>query len=448
MTIVSSVFASSLGFDVKRNTPDFILEVEGAAGVAGNVKGFYADKLKIDAVGGSLVLEHVPIAVLDVPNPLDPGNVLDAVIGTHVFTGRNLVIDAIPAVLAGGGAPSLYISDPVYETHQWIAPGVGAPWNSAVSWTNVGLGPNVMWDAQAVNQSATPQIAFVGSDSMVYRLTVGGTGAGTLSIQIENEKALTTYGETLIKAGGIVRLNQGKLDAQFVNIVGGSLVGTGEVFVGTGPVRGAVRNLSGRIAPDTLLSPIGAIEIGGDLANQKEGVLAIDLGGTTLAQHDVIEYDRFAFLGGTLEVSLANFTPVVGNSFTIITGGDEIFGKFEHVIVPDGFTWVIDYQLGEVKLKVAVAGDFDANGKVNALDLAAWKSGLGSIYDDNDFLDWQRNLGFGGPAVAVPEPASAGLWLMACVLSATCLPSARIRRRRNKKAPRRAGLASSILRHA
>ena len=98
-----------------------MIEVEGAGGVGG-VPGFYVEELKIDAVGGSLVLEQVPVVVLNVPNPLSPANVIDAIIGMHVFAGRNLVIDAAPAALIPGSFPSLYISDPVTESHQWAAP--------------------------------------------------------------------------------------------------------------------------------------------------------------------------------------------------------------------------------------------------------------------------------------------------------------------------------------
>ncbi|WP_428304960.1 glycosyl hydrolase family 18 protein [Lacipirellula sp.] len=81
-----------------------------------------------------------------------------------------------------------------------------------------------------------------------------------------------------------------------------------------------------------------------------------------------------------------------------------------------------------------IAGDFNADGKVDAADLELWKLGAGTvnathwdgdanadgIVDGADFLVWQRNLGqtaATGATVAVPEPSSLALALIACVAS-------------------------------
>jgi len=430
LTVVSEVMAASLGFDVVLDQPDFFLEVEGGGGVTSGVPGFYLDELKIDAVGGSLVFQNVPMAVLDVPNPNDPANVIDAILGMHVFTGRNLVIDAVPAATGGGNSPSLYIGDPVTETHTWASVADSGSWSTPGNWSAPGT-PSIMWDAQVRNVSGAAQTAFVGN-ATVNRLTVaGGPGSATMTATVSIDSTLTTFGEVLIETGGRLHLEStglqhGRLDAQFVNVDGGVLSGDGEIFVGTGPVNGAVRNLSGRVAPSTGAPNVlgtGRLQITGDFANLEESTLAIDLGGTTaVATYDQLSVSRFAFLGGTLEVSLANpgtpFVPNIGDMFTIITAGQGVVGEFDNLILPAGFQWNVDYQPNAVVLQVAalasIAGDFDGNGIVNAADLTAWRAGFGPTYSGADFLTWQRNLGASLPPVgAVPEPRAAALLAVA-----------------------------------
>lgn len=57
-----------------------------------------------------------------------------------------------------------------------------------------------------------------------------------------------------------------------------------------------------------------------------------------------------------------------------------------------------------------IPGDFNSDGQVDAADLQVWKDGYGTLFDGNDFLDWQQNLGAGAATAAgapVPEPAGA-----------------------------------------
>jgi hypothetical protein len=418
-TVVSQITAARLGFDAILDTPDFLLEVEGAGGVSAGIPGFYIDELNIDTVGGTFTLHHVPIAVLDVPNPNDPGNAIDGIIGMHLFTGRDLIIDANPA--SAGAAPSLYIGNPVATTHTWAAAAASANWATGGSWSAAGT-PGIMWDADVRNAGGVAKTANVTANSTVYRMTVASPGAG-MTVAIQTGATLTTYGETLIEAGGRIRLQGGKLDAQFVNVVdGGVLSGAGEIFVGTGPVNGAVRNLSGRIEPG---NTVGVLSITGDLANIGAGVLAFDLGGTTAGtQYDQIEVSRYAFLGGTLEVSLANlgggtFAPAVNNSFTLISGAEDIFGEFDNLSLPPQYQWQVQYLDTSVVLKVtgigSLPGDFNNSGGVDGADLATWKTGfpLGT-YNGADFLVWQRHVAPGG-AVPVPEP---GAWTLALFAAA------------------------------
>jgi hypothetical protein len=413
MTVVSEITAARLGFDPVLDTPDFILEVEGSGGVSAGIPGFYIDELNIDTVGGTFTLQNVPIAVLDVTNPNDPGNVIDGIIGMHLFTGRDLVIDANPSAGQGGTGPSLYISNPVTETHVWTSTIGQTQFQTPGNWSASGT-PDVMWVAELRNTAIPQQFVVLTGDSTVNQLVVAGSASTNVELQLGGTQTITTFGETRIEQGGTISLLDAntKLDAQFINMEDGVLRGNGTVFVGTGPVNGAVRNLGGRVEPG---NGIGRLNITGDFSNLDEGTLAIQLGGTTsVTQYDVLAMTRFAFLDGSLEVTLANgFVPSVGNMFTFITtAANGVFGEFENLQLPGGFQWDVDYLSNSVVLKViglGSAGDFDGDGDVDGRDLLIWQRNpsVGNL------ADWQANFGNGSLSAvsAVPEPAS--LFLMA-----------------------------------
>jgi hypothetical protein len=417
MTVVSEITAARLGFDVVLDAPDFILEVEGSGGVTSGIPGFYIDELNIDTVGGTFTLHNVPIAVLDVTNPNDPGNVIDGIIGMHLFTGRDLKIDANPSVGQGGVGPSLYISNPVTQTHVWTSTVLQSQFQTPGNWSASGI-PGVMWVAELRNTSIPQQFVNLTGNSTVNQLVVAGSASTNVSLQLEGTQTITTFGETKIEQGGTISLNGAntKLDAQFINMEGGVLRGNGTVFVGTGPVNGAVRNLGGRVEPG---NGVGRLNITGDFANLDEATLAIQIGGTTaVTQHDVLAMTRFAFLDGTLEVTLANgFVPSVGNMFTFITtAANGVFGEFESLQLPGGFQWDVDYLSNSVVLKViglGSAGDFDGDGDVDGRDFLVWQRNpsIGNL------SDWQANFGNGSlrAVTAVPEPARVLLMAFASV---------------------------------
>jgi hypothetical protein len=442
LTVLSRQTAKRLGFDALVDEPDFVLEVEGAGGVRSGVPVIYLDELNLDTIGGSFTLQNVPVLVLDLPNPADPANVVDGILGMNVFTGRDIVIDANPAASStGGGPPTLFISDPVAETHQWATNAASGNWATSGNWSAAGT-PNIMWDANVANVSGSHQIAVVSADSDVYRMTVSGTAGASMRVLINNNAKLTTFGEVLIRPNGRIELAGGNLDAHFVNIEGGVLAGEGEVFVGTGPLAGQVRNLSGRIEPG---DPVGLLTIEGDLSQQKEGTLAIDLGGTTaVTQHDQLDVGRFAFLGGTLQVFLVNlgggaFVPAVGNTFTILTA-DDVNGTFDNLSAPSGFEWDLTYNPTSVVLSVTgigAAGDYNHDGTVNAADYTVWRNSLGTsgpdadgnhngMVDTGDYLVWKNAFGMGsgsGSAImpgAVPEPTTLSLILLGVFAIAIC----------------------------
>jgi hypothetical protein len=151
-------------------------------------------------------MTNVPVAVLDVTDPTDPGNVIDGIIGMHLFNGRNLVIDANPSTGQGGVGPSLYIGDPVTQAHTWATTANQGDFSTPENWSAPGT-PNVMWDARVQNVSgAITQSANVTSATTVNRLTISG-GPGVAEMWVSATAPLTVFGEVLIEANGTLFLH-------------------------------------------------------------------------------------------------------------------------------------------------------------------------------------------------------------------------------------------------
>ncbi|MEM8865629.1 MAG: retropepsin-like aspartic protease [Planctomycetota bacterium] len=429
LTVISEITAKRLGFDAVLDKPDFVLEVEGSGGVQGGVPGFYVDELNIDTVGGNFTLQNVPVAVFDVTNPNDPGNIIDGIIGMHLFNGRNIVIDAEASFGQGGNGPSLYISDPVTNVRTWAGDGTppSGPWANPSAWLE-GSAPDELSDVRAIatEDGAAMQQITTDLNSIAHRLKVAGANGNTMRLQIGSVRDLTVYGEVVIEEGGAISIPSGsKLDAQFVNIFGGELIGTGEVFVGTGPISAAVRNIGGLVAPGN-----NGLRIVGDFSNLEEGTFRTSIGETRgLLTADVLEITRNAFLSGTLDVRLdqpgsSDFG--IGDAFTILTTGEAIFGEFDTLLLPQEYLWDIDYLTNSVVLEVIgfrTPGDFSGDGLVDVTDYTVWRDGYGDHYTIADYLVWKSAFAAADTAAAslsisAPEPAS--LLLLTLALAPIC----------------------------
>jgi hypothetical protein len=148
-----------------------------------------------------------------------------------------------------------------------------------------------------------------------------------------------------------------------------------------------------------------------------------------------------ATLAGDLSVSLAGgFQPTLGDTFQIVTAGGGRSGTFatENLPAAGGFLdWDVVYTSNAVTLAVvpALAGDYNANGVVDAADYIVWRkmlgqSGIGlaadgngnSVVDQADYAVWQSNFGAvlgsgAGFAANVPEPGSL-LLILTCFAAA------------------------------
>jgi hypothetical protein len=424
VSVVSEINAVNLGFDPVLDTPDFTVSVVGSGGLLEDVPGFYVDEFTIPAVGGSITLTHVPFVVLDFPNPAHIGNVAQGIIGMNALAGRNIVIDPNPATGGGGNNPSLYISDPVTPSHNWSNATASGSWATTGNWNAPGT-PDILWIANVRNVSGSAQEAIVAASSSVWELNVSGTGPATMTVGVSGGVTLSTFSGANVEAGGKLRLDGGTLDAQYVDIRGGTLTGSGTIATGSGPIAGQVENHGGIVAPG---NGVGTMSITGRFANALDGTLAFELGGTTAGtQYDQLLVTGAAALNGTLALSLVDlgggaFAPSVGNTFTLITATDGVGGTFSNFQAPDGLNWRVNYNTNNVQLVVGNPGDFNNDGAVDARDYVVWRNnGLGPL----NFSAWRSHFGMTyaggaglGTADAVPEPSSLlALLFAACGLA-------------------------------
>jgi hypothetical protein len=142
--------------------------------------------------------------------------------------------------------------------------------------------------------------------------------------------------------------------------------------------------------------------------------------------HTTIEVGDVANVSnGNLAVVLDGYSPVGGESYTLISAGS-VSGTsfrstdFSMALLPAGLTWDLDILPTSVVLNVmgslpGVPGDFNGNNVVDAADYVLWRNG-GPLMNDptqgvqpEDFAFWRSRFGntsAGGSfaADAVPEP--------------------------------------------
>ncbi len=276
-----------------------------------------------------------------------------------------------------------------------------------------------------------------------FMLTVGESAGGSASLIVRNNALFTTGTNSIfVDQTGTVELNSGAVfDARGTITMNGTfnfLGGTLHVDNYTGDLD----NQGGTLAPG---HSAGNTNISGMYKQQSPATLQIEIGGTAPGTaFDTLHVGGAAVLSGTLNVSLlSGFAPSAGNTFEIITAGGGISGEFASAVLPalTGLMWQLDYQPNALALVVAIPGDYNHNGAVDAADYVVWRKTLGQTgpglaadgngngngqIDSGDFDIWRAHFGqtAGSGAgtsanAAVPEPTTLIMVLLGALVMCT-----------------------------
>jgi hypothetical protein len=196
-------------------------------------------------------------------------------------------------------------------------------------------------------------------------------------------------------------------------------------------------NNGGTIAPG---HSAGAMQVNGDLS-LNSGTLEIELGGAGEDEFDRVEIAGAAQLGGTLKVRLIDgFVPAWGDNFAVASAGEGFqasFASLDATELVGGLNWSISTNDDSLVLSAVLAGDYNADGVVDAVDYTVWRNNVGGtlagetasfgVVDAADYAEWKNNygatvaLGSGGLA-SVPEPQALAAVLVGAVLIVSCGP--------------------------
>lgn len=206
-------------------------------------------------------------------------------------------------------------------------------------------------------------------------------GAGVLTIEADSNHT------------GPTTVNEGTL---LVTNTTGSATGAGMVTVafdatlsGSGLIGGPVLS-GGLVAPGT---SAGVLTFEDDYAQTTNGILEIEIGGTTPGtEHDVLTIGGAASLDGILDVTLIDgFEPEFGDTFDVLTAGsiNGVFATVNTPPLPLPRVWRVEYLPTLVRLHVSLdcdPSDADGDGVGDACDNCPFVFNDDQADADDDFL--------------------------------------------------------------
>ena len=183
--------------------------------------------------------------------------------------------------------------------------------------------------------------------------------------------------------------------ATLTNEVGGIINGNGTLDVSNADFTNV-----GNINPGRPWNQIATdiLTVVGDYTMNDSSVLTVDiLGKNPGSSHDQLIIDGKATLKGTLEVILLfDFTPILGDSFEIITyqSYEGAFTAFNYPELTEGLSWLVNYEADKVILTVATDTDGDGISDSDETNLYGTNPELADT--DGDGLDDGAELAYWG----------------------------------------------------
>jgi hypothetical protein len=278
-------------------------------------------------------------------------------------------------------------------------------------------------------------------------LVIGDLGNGTINVTsgadvtVAGDTTLATFGTSIgniaVIGTGSTWTSTGPVDflkgTGTITVTGGGTLSASSLslgfggckLVGDGTVSAAVSNSKGTVAPSSLPSAFGELRIVGAYTQGADGKLQIQINGTSAGTFDRLNVSGAVSLAGTLEVTLSSFTPVQNDMFDILDFTSRL-GTFATLNLPaltGSLEWDTSKLYVDGTIRVALPGDFNNSGVVDAADYGVWRKGLGTTYTAGDYEVWRSHFGRTaaagtglGLAASVPEPACATLLLAAATL--------------------------------
>ena len=262
------------------------------------------------------------------------------------------------------------------------------------------------------NSGLTNQASFalsIGTNNVFGDVTNSATG----SIVVSGGAGATFYDD--IVQNGTFRVSKVGSTSS-VAVVFGAFSGSG------GSTGGGDIFFEGDLRPGN--SP-ATVSFDNNIGLGASATLDFELGGTTAgSQYDQVHVAGALALGGTLKVDLINlgngvFAPSAGSAFDLLDWGS-LSGTFSTIQLPTlsgGLQWNTSQLYTTGVISVALPGDFNGNGIVDAADYVVWRKTDGS---QNGYATWRahfgQTVGSGAGAItnaAVPEPATLVLLMFA-----------------------------------